>query len=325
MSAAGSSRGLSDLDGLGLVDTDQAPGLKCEIKTYEARYNSKGVRVLLSAGTQKEKRRYAVERDHDAALIFMRYYSPKNDLDYTELEIRSPHVRTALQKVVVNYPGIDLHSRKVVLRNLPKVLFHYRKELQEYGAQLENDVAKEHIGFCLRHMLTSMSTEIMSYRDHMTTKLPPGLEFELLWMAFRPGELLYHKGSYAHRALKLQSMDRSRSCSCLSACAHGSWKVKAHSLAYNGIEFGRVTQTIDIFPYEGYKALHELLIFPLIYHPDQDKLRESLVQRGRKFIGLRGVHHRYYRGMVQVFSQDPNRGFIDDVVSDAQPLVSERR
>jgi hypothetical protein len=96
MSAAGSSRGLSDLDGLGLVDTDQVPGLKYEIKTYEARYNLKGFRVLLSAGTQKEKRRYAIERDHDAALIFIRYYNLKNDLDYTELKIKSLHVRTAL-------------------------------------------------------------------------------------------------------------------------------------------------------------------------------------------------------------------------------------
>jgi hypothetical protein len=87
--------------------------------------------------------------------------------------------------MVVNYSGINLHSRKIVIRNLLKVLFHYRKKFQKYNAQLENDIAKKYIRFCLRHILTLINIEIISYRDHMTTKLPPGLEFKLLCVRFQ--------------------------------------------------------------------------------------------------------------------------------------------
>jgi hypothetical protein len=295
---------LSDI-GRAQADTiDRPPGLKCELKTYEARYNSTGYQVALQVGTQKHnKQRYAVERDHDSALVVTRYYNSKKDLEYTELEIKSPHVKTALQEVVGDYPGLNLHTKKLVVRNFPKFLFHYRKELHEYGTQLQDDIAREHVAFCLRYMLTTLNKEIMGYYSLMESQqIPPGLEFPDLWMAFKPGDFIFVRTHYAHRVLKLVSMSQPRCSSCPIHCLHSCWTLSAQHLDYDGREFGYIKSEFNIHPYMGYKPLHLLDAFPMKYHPEHEMVKKMLIERGKKFVSLRGVQHRQYHGIALTLS-----------------------
>ena len=53
---------------------------------------------------------------------------------------------------------------------------------------------KDHVAFYLRYMARSFRREILGYQNTMQDKeVIPGLEFQNLWMAFRPGALLYQK------------------------------------------------------------------------------------------------------------------------------------
>jgi hypothetical protein len=285
-------------------NADRPPGLKCELKAYEARYNSTGNRVVLQVGTQKLNRpENAIDRDHDSALVLIRYYNSKKDLEYTDLEIKSPYVKAALQNVVVDYPGLNLHTNKLVIRHPPKCLFHYREELQEYAKQLQEDTARQHLSFCLRYVRSALKSEIIGYCNLMESQLiPPGLEFENLWMAFKPGDFIYVRTPYDHRVLKLVSMSQKRCAECVSNCAHSSWDLFACYINYDGREFGRGTAEINIAPYSGYKPLHQLETFPLKYHPDHEVVRKSAIERGRKFISLQGVQHRQYHGIALALS-----------------------
>jgi len=94
-------------------DYDPIRGTKLEIKTYEARYNSNGTRVTLSAGTKsREKITAGAESHPESAFLVTRYYDSDRELEYTEMEIRSPYIREALRVVIKEYPGLAFDTGK---------------------------------------------------------------------------------------------------------------------------------------------------------------------------------------------------------------------
>lgn len=290
-------------------DTENVPGLICEIKTYEARYDSRGDQVILQVGKRRDWDDEE-DRDHDSALVLTRFYDRLENLDYTQLEVRSPHVIAALREVIIEYPEINLHnSKKVTIRGLPKCLFHYREELQAYGLALQDPIAIQHLVFALDYMYQTLHSEIISYYHLMVTpSSAPSLAFVDLWMAFRPGSLIYSKiGNYyevdqADQVRRLKSMSR---CACTKRHCHQSrWTLELELIDYDGTNFGYVDSGIYwlIRPYQNYKRIDELPIFPFEYHPNKEAISRALVARGKKFIGLQGVHHRYYEGAVQSLS-----------------------
>jgi hypothetical protein len=51
--------------------------------------------------------------------------------------------------------------------------------------------------------------------------------------------------------------------------------------------------------------LEELQSCPLQYIQRKDAITASLITRGRKFLGLRGVHHRHYEGLAETLPPIP--------------------
>lgn len=72
-------------------DIDYTAGQRLEIKIYEARYNSKGDRIPLQTGINKNNWQ-PKDKDHDSALILTRFYDRDRDLEYTQMEVRSPYI-----------------------------------------------------------------------------------------------------------------------------------------------------------------------------------------------------------------------------------------
>jgi hypothetical protein len=304
--------------GAEIDDTVDPPGLKCELTTYDARYNSKGERIRLAAGKKKEvaaKR----PRDHDSALVLTRYYDHDKVLDYTILEIRSPHLKAALRKVIPLYPGVNLHAKKVTIRDIPKCLFHYRQELGLYGGSLKDQEAVKHLLFALRYMYDTLRDEVSSYYNLMESpNIEPGLPFLHLWMAFRPGDHIYLKSNGSDRVYRFLSMSR---CECfIPHCRNSRWTLSLEEIDYDGSEFGHTKVTGYIDPYEGHVPLKQLRAFPLQYHPNKKEIAAALIERGRKFINLRGVHYLGYDGVAEALSFSRNKTFLGE--DDEFPLQS---
>lgn len=66
---------------------------------------------------------------------------------------------------------------------------------------------------------------------------------------------------------------------------------------------GKVQTTILIHSFKGTMKIQDLDVYPLKYHPEPEKLRAALLQRGKKWMGLIGVHHMQYSGIAAVKSQ----------------------
>lgn len=170
--------------------THSSLDMKCELRTFECRYNSRNEQVTLQVGESKQIKPKAVTTT--SVLTLTRFYDIDNkSLKNTKLEIHSPHVKAALRNVIPSYPGIDLKADKISMKST-RCLFHYRKELSEYGVKLADLTAQKHLLFTLQYMYNSLQKGITSYYHYMESGTStPGLEYEDLWMAFRPGELLY--------------------------------------------------------------------------------------------------------------------------------------
>ena len=278
-------------------DSTKVPGLKCEVKVYEARFNSKGERVPLQVGVERAVKP-PIDKDHDSALVLTRFYKRDRDLDSlddTELEIKSPHIKTALREVIGEYPGIDLNASKVVIKDLPKCFFHYYSELNSYGCALEDPIAVQHLVFALEYMFRTLQNQLVSYYNFIESPSgTQGLEFVNLWMVYRPGDLIYVKGEEVDWAGRLKSMSR---CACLKKnCWQSRWILDLEIIDFDGKKLGHRERCVTIQPYDSHKKLQDLRAFPFQYHPDANLKKEMLVARGEKFISLAGVHHRSFSG-----------------------------
>ena len=287
------SRPFADEFALALHDAteDDGDGQKCELKTYEYRYNSHGDRVMLEAGA-KSKLRSTVEGSREAALVLVKWYDRDLKIISRELRIRSPHIKRALREVIKSYPGLNFNSSMVTITDTPKCLFHYRTELAEYAAKLgKYTVAAEHIALIMEYMQHMLATEILHYDTWMTAfdpPIPPGLEFQHLWMAFKPGELLYHSNGDSSEILRLDSVHYPN-----KRCA---FVIDAHGLDFDGQDFGHRSRTLTIGRFENYMPFTLLKVYPLQYHAQHDEVKNAMIARGRQFIRLSGVHFRKYTG-----------------------------
>ena len=69
-------------------------------------------------------------------------------------------------------------------------------------------------------------------------------------------------------------------------------------LATNGKFYGESTTRINIPFFQGAKRIDFLPAYPLQYHQDCDGIAQKLIENGRRFISLDGIHHRQYEGVA---------------------------
>ncbi|RDW80898.1 hypothetical protein BP5796_05596 [Coleophoma crateriformis] len=279
-------------------DTHDDEGKKCEIHMYERRFNSRGEAILLQSGSRSEFS-WITESSVEAALVLTRYYSITKALESTQLEVRSPYIRAALKDVVRSYPGVNVNSSgPILIPGDPKCLFHYRDELNTYASNTKDKKAKEHVKFLLQYMAKVLNREIVSYKELMENEsVAPGLEFHNLWMAFKPGTLLYKSHSGVDTLHRLRDMTK------VTLFQQPQyWRLQTEVLVYEGKDLRFVSENFDIAEYSGYRPLTEHELFPLEYHKDQKSIRDTVLQRGKKYTEYLGIQYCMYEGLANLFS-----------------------
>lgn len=55
---------------------------------------------------------------------------------------------------------------------------------------------------------------------------------------------------------------------------------------------------IEVPEFKGPRNISSLACYPLKYHNDSEKLKEQLIERGKKFVSLKGMQYRFHKGMA---------------------------
>ena len=287
--------------------TSNEGGLKCELKTFEAHYNSKGEKVLLSVGSRKN----FDARDHvapDSALVLTKFYNKAKEVDYTEMEIRSPHLKKAFKEVIPEYKDLNVQTNSIILRDGIQYFFYYRTELHEYGCNLEDHVAIEHLIFALTYMYRTLESELHTFYNFVEVPFSvPSIDFVNLWMVFRPGDYCYTKVGEVESVTKIRHISHSGSFS-----PGSRWSICGERISYDGRDFGYANHSMAIRSYDGYKPLIDLPAKPLNYHPDKNSIIERMVQRGKKYISLDGIHHREYDGTAEALGANRQVTYVGE-------------
>ena len=289
----------SPVDELQASQQSDRKGLKCDVKEHEAKFNAmKGERklkVVTAKEEEEEVREYAMES--------FKYFDRDGDLEKRTMEIFSSHIVQALQSVIKEYPGVNFQGPHLSVSGFVEMIFHYRNELQAYIAQQEDDVALLHIGLAIRFMERELRGCLKRYRavvENATTT--PTIEYNDIWMVFRPGSLVFTGKKERRRIMKLVSTKQEK----LGIFGIGKprWHIKCKYVTHDGDEFGYREDTIYITPYEGSKEICKLTIYPLDYHESKEELCAELVERGRLFSELSGIHYKSYYGIVSAVAHE---------------------
>lgn len=311
------SLGLSLLSDAGIhpvANALEGVGVDCELKRFDTIINTKGEQVVLEVGS---KRNITVDKGRapSSALVLNKHWTKNRTIAKKELMIQSLHMKTALKTVVPAYKDFPVHLNHIIIRDEPQCLFHYRDELQAYGASLQDPIAARHVLFLIKHMSWELSTQISTFFYNMDiNKGAECLDYHCLWMAFRPGDLVYEPGQ-GHRDEQIYQLVGMQRKDVSFHSDESSWEVRLHYIVSDGTKLGECQTTIRINQFDGVRALLALPVIPLKYHHNAADIRARLLGRGKKFCSLYGSHHREYRGVANLLSDDRHITALGEVDS----------
>lgn len=167
---------------------------KCAVKAYEARYDVKGERELVALDAAKAEKEDADSEDEKRqyALCSYKWYTRGGELESASVEIMSPHIIVALQKVINEYPDEHFWSESVTIDSPYKPVFHYRDELAAYITNSEDEETKKHVQLLLTFCEKENRRALNEYESNVKNAIEkPSIRWKNLWMIYKPGELIF--------------------------------------------------------------------------------------------------------------------------------------
>ena len=122
------------------------------------------------------------------------------------------------------------------------------------------------------------------------------ITFDLLWALYKPNTIAYtttYGNADEPRAFRVEYAAKD------SNFQKGTWySIEGRYLEYDGKAFGMGTMEVDVDSFKGARKITSLATYPLKYHKDQSALRKQLIERGKKFVALKGMNYRFHKGMA---------------------------
>ncbi|KAF4966575.1 hypothetical protein FSARC_5817 [Fusarium sarcochroum] len=252
----------------------------------------------------------------------------------TVVDIRSKLLRECLQDVIGNVEGISLVDE--IPKVSPNLLFLYLEDMRDHLKALrqaepagETKKARKKNKERLKEKRKHLKV-IIKYLDHdfeiTKESLYPMLEsglitFDLLWALWKPNTLAYtttYGSTSEPRVFKVEMAQLHHS------IIKGSFYfVDGKYFEFDGKRFGHGNLSVEMEEFQGAKKITSLACYPLQYHQNEEKLRSDLIERGKKFVSLSGVHYKSYqgiafmkrkKGVVMKFNIQPSRVMIDPTI-----------
>ncbi|KAL1948292.1 hypothetical protein VTO73DRAFT_12367 [Trametes versicolor] len=268
-------------------------------------------------------------------VVVRKFPQQQNDLEDEikyKIVIKSPYLLKACKDVIGNVPGVSWTAEPLELE--PQLLLAFFPQLEAHEKLLKGKTRSLHEDYILATLSVLLEYLRKDYRatlERIANLTAHGeITSELLYAILVPRTIIVTECPVTGetRALQLRALRQVKlgsgkasvvwrllceSIDSLEEAIHGrnvesningrAPQQANHSSGANprasGIgekSFGRVETVIYIEPFSGTKKINTLAAFPLKYSRDPEGLKEMLLERGRKWASLKGIHHVHYQG-----------------------------
>ncbi|KAE8449801.1 hypothetical protein EG329_007277 [Mollisiaceae sp. DMI_Dod_QoI] len=230
--------------------------------------------VLSAKSKKKISRKYA--------LVVRKEFDDNNQYLETLVEIRGDSLKDFLAGLFHGAEGLRLNETPPLMKH--SLLFHAAPELRK---RLEKEEASENkdgfLIFDIKAALQLVSEDFADVQQSLTSLISKGeITFNELWAIFPPNELVYTLDALSEPHL-LRATDHE----VREGFARGKFLwIGGRCIDDDGKSLGWAeTRDLEIPMFSGAKAIADLPVFPLRFHPD-GKMREKLIERGRRRLQL---------------------------------------
>lgn len=190
-----------------------------------------------------------------------------------------------------------------------QLLLAFLPQFREYLAQLhqndfltDEDTTAEHLSFLIHFLeaeYAAVLQEIKTFTSHGE------ITFDLLWAIFLPASVIFTlcETTSEPRAVRLREISLEKR----FMTGESYWKLKCEYVEANddssGPICGLAAISIEISHFEGVEKITGLNAYPMEWHLNKVEVQAKIVERGRRWLRLTGVHHMHYNGMAYRFSE----------------------
>lgn len=286
-------------------------GPSSRVKVIVSKRNADGEPVE-SPGELQQKDK---DEDKDVYAFVLKRINYDKSTSYTdrsEIDVKNPKLWDLLKKHLRPYPDHIFSESPVTLYSPYEfIVFHWdrlQQVVNEDGGGDNNDDRQARVD--LKLLLdtiegsSSGDKELVRYfqaRPTYKKQENETIQFKDLWTIFAPGTLIYGKPFQNEDQVFLVKDNR------------GTWPMRddrtrenfpfeldVWSYDWKNDSFGRSTFVIKIPNFEGHRPLIALEYFPFELHAQYITIRETLIQRGKKFRkfcnGIKGMRMFDYKG-----------------------------
>ncbi|KAK7024646.1 hypothetical protein VNI00_016150 [Paramarasmius palmivorus] len=227
--------------------------------------------------------------------------------------IKNEYIVKACKDVIGSWPGISWNANPLEVD--PEVFLTVLDKFTEYRDKLRDAVKKT---IEQNHVLSSINLLLsFLYAEYQTTirlidqhKTHRETTFNHLYALLVPNSLLVARCGITGqpRVFELKSWTRG----VVGDTLCYQLMCESVDLVDNPISdtvgISRVQANIAIKSFWGTIPIGELVIYPLKYHVEPERLKECVVRRGKKWVDLIGIHHKEFDG-IAIFEKDICRTF----------------
>ena len=207
----------------------------------------------------------------------------------TTLEIKSPFLRKALKELLKDQQRINLDADPITISKPYEPLFYQRKAIREYRDAQTDDQARIEMDMLVEFMDLNLDDIQREYDQNVAHGR---ITTDMAWTLFPPGEVVVFG---ADSPMPIQ-------CLVVKDCRRQPRQIpqlqlKCNLFEFNGRKFGKSFRNVGvILPQQsGPYPITDLPMYPLRFHPNPDQLRQTLIERGRKYVDVVKRAHMNYK------------------------------
>ncbi|RWA05440.1 hypothetical protein EKO27_g9667, partial [Xylaria grammica] len=216
----------------------------------------------------------------------------------TSITVQDVSMRKVLKEVLEGYQGLDLDLEDYTFRTPFMPLCHRWEDLTHFRLNAQDPVLKRTVTNMTDFLTQIVASTVSSMeRIQKTGKI----RCHNIWQLFAPDTLV---------STKLYGVPitcRVKECTEMGSVGTSRWRVTMEYINWNGetTGFSQIAATIE--PYDGYRRVNSLPVFPISFLEDEASYRASMTARGRTFEELRGYHIMNANGVRVTIEEDADK------------------